>query len=122
MRCVPYVCVCLRCVARAGAHLGRAPERGRGSAQANFTRFSGAPSPSQTSFTSRAEHRLLLRCDNADARLTALGYEAGLVGAERHRVFERKKAAVERGLGAVPAVVGAHADAAGRPGPTQPRE
>jgi tRNA uridine 5-carboxymethylaminomethyl modification enzyme len=42
-------------------------------------------------FTSRAEHRLLLREGNADERLTPVGREVGLVGDKQWRAFSRKQ-------------------------------
>ncbi|MGI9228228.1 MAG: tRNA uridine-5-carboxymethylaminomethyl(34) synthesis enzyme MnmG [Gammaproteobacteria bacterium] len=47
-------------------------------------------------FTSRAEHRLLLREDNADLRLTATGHELGLVDEARWRRFNSRREAIER--------------------------
>lgn len=47
-------------------------------------------------FTSRAEYRLKLREDNADMRLTEIGWQLGVVGENRWRGFDKKREVIER--------------------------
>jgi tRNA uridine 5-carboxymethylaminomethyl modification enzyme len=47
-------------------------------------------------FTSRAEHRLVLRIDNADLRLTGIGRDVGLIDDERWAAFTERLARLER--------------------------
>lgn len=53
--------------------------------------------------TSRAEFRLLLRQDNADWRLTPIGYEIGLISEERYRALREKQRLTEQEIARVKA-------------------
>lgn len=55
--------------------------------------------------TSRSEYRLLLRQDNADARMTPFGYELGLISEERYNAFRKKWEDIEKEIERLSAIV-----------------
>ncbi|KAI9483241.1 MAG: glucose inhibited division protein A-domain-containing protein [Benjaminiella poitrasii] len=55
-------------------------------------------------FTARSEYRLLLRADNADTRLTAKGYEAGVIGQERWENFRSSSRKLQEVIEALEAI------------------
>jgi len=56
-------------------------------------------------FTSRSEHRLLLRSDNADQRITPLGAAAGCISPHRQSEFDKKTRRLKKGFGMVKSLI-----------------